>query len=157
MVACLGRGVGKEFDCSLILASKSSPLAVYPGLELATVGEVKSLEKRPFVALDRRCPLTSANRFLELPGVDLDQFRIEPELSSRRKNEIAAEGVSDCVHRLVERMLRERSRALGPEVSLDTVARKSLPASEGENREQAQRPFLLRGYGDCRRRVPQGK
>src|SRR5438105_8619333 len=50
VVAGLGRGIGKEFDCSLILAAKSSPLAVNPRLELATVGEMKSVEQRPFVA-----------------------------------------------------------------------------------------------------------
>src|SRR5207237_8235811 len=115
--------------CGLILAAKSSPLAVYPRLELTTVGEVKSVEQRPFVTLDRRCPLTGANRFLELPGIDLDRVGVEPELSSGRDNEIAAEGVADCVDRLVEGMPRQRGGALGPAVGLEAAARESLPAS----------------------------
>src|SRR5205823_6101954 len=44
VVARLGRSAGKEFDCCLILASKSSSLAVNPRFELATVGEMKSVE-----------------------------------------------------------------------------------------------------------------
>src|SRR5205823_9422133 len=51
VVARLGRGVGKEFDCCLILASKSSSLAVNPRFELPTVGEMKSVEQRPLVAV----------------------------------------------------------------------------------------------------------
>ena len=101
--------------------------------------------------------MTRANRILEFPEVDLDQVRIEPKLSPPRENEIAAEGVSDCVDRLVERMPGKRGRALGPEVRLDPVARKSFPASHGENCEQAQRPLLLRGYRDRTSLVPQGK
>src|SRR5207253_5173172 len=116
VVGRLGRSVGKEFDCCLILASKSSSLALYPRFELATVREIKSFEQRPFVAGDRRRPLTGANRFLELPGIDLDQVGVEPELSSCRENEIAAEAVADCVDRLVERMPSQRGRAFGPEV-----------------------------------------
>jgi hypothetical protein len=76
MVACLGSSAGKETDCRLIFRSKSSALAVYPRLELATVGEMESVEKRAFVVLDRGGPLTRANRFLEFPGVNLDQVRI---------------------------------------------------------------------------------
>src|SRR4029077_6632440 len=134
-----------------------SALRVYPRLGFTSVGKVKSVEQRSLVAFDRRGPLTRANRFLEFPGRNLDQIRIEPELSSHRENEIAAEGVSDRVDRLVERMVRKWCRAFRPEVGLDAVARKTLSASQSENRKQAQRPLLLRGYGDRGSLVPQGK
>jgi hypothetical protein len=76
VVASLGRKVGQEFDSSLILQSQSRSLCVYPRLKLAAVGKIKSVQERPLVMADRRGPLTGANRFLELPYVGVDEFRI---------------------------------------------------------------------------------
>ena len=76
MVARLGRILSKKFDGLLILSQQPSALRVYPRLGLTTVGKMDSVEKRPLVAFNRRGPLTRANRFLEFPGVDLDQVRL---------------------------------------------------------------------------------
>ena len=103
---------------------------------------------------DRRCPLAGANRLLELPYVDPNQFWIEPELSCRREYEIASQRMPDRVDRLIERVLCPRARAFRPEVSLDAVARETLPAGQAEDRQQTQRPLLLRGYGDRMSLVP---
>src|SRR2546430_4464857 len=127
MVACLFRTVGKDFDGVLILESQSLPGCVYPRLELVAVCKMKSIQERPFVVADRRCPLTGANRSLELPYVNSNQFWIEPELSCCREDEIAAQGMSDRVDRLIERVLCPCARAFRPEVGLDAVARETLP------------------------------
>jgi hypothetical protein len=65
--------------------------------------------------------------------------------------------MSGRVDRLIERVLCPRARAFRPEVSLDPVARETLPAGQAEHRKQTQRPLLLRGYGDRTSVVPQGQ
>ena len=102
----------------------------------------------------RNCPLTGANRRLELPDVNPNQFWIEPELSCCRENEIASQRMPDRINRLIERVLCPRARAFRPEVGLDPVARETLPTAEAEDRQQTQRPLLLRGYGDRMSLVP---
>src|SRR3989449_798181 len=97
MVACFGRKVGKEFDSLLILKSQPRSVCVYPRLELVAVCKMKSVQERPLVMADRHGPLTRANRLLELPYVDPNQVRIESELSSCRKYEIASQRMSDRV------------------------------------------------------------
>ena len=97
---------------------------------------MEPVQERPFVIVSRRCPLTGANRFVEIPGVNLDQIRVEPKLSPCRENEIASESVADCIYRLLERMLCIRTGALRPQVGFDPLALKSLPACQGENGEQ---------------------
>src|SRR2546429_4523096 len=102
---------------------------------------MKSVQERPLIVADRRGPLPSANRLLELPYVDPNQVRIESELSSCRKYEIASQRMSDRVDRLIERVLCPCARAFRPEVGLDAVAR--------ETRFSAQEI----GRASCRERV----
>src|SRR6185295_19250544 len=123
MVACFGCKVGKKFDRLLILQSQLRSVCVYPRLELVAVCKMKSVQERPLIVADRRCPLTGANRLLELPDVDPNQVRIEPELSSCRDYDIASQRMSDCVDRLIERVLCPRDGAFRPEVGLDPIAR----------------------------------
>src|SRR5436309_11028586 len=118
---------------------------------------MKSVQERPLVVADRRCPLTGPNRLLELPYVNLNQVRIEPELSSRREYDVAAKRVSDRVDRLIERVLCPRAGAFRPEVGLDPVARETQFSAQAQDRKQTQRPLLLRGYGDRASLVAQGK
>src|SRR5467141_1147424 len=118
---------------------------------------MKSVQERPLIVADRRCPLAGANRLLEFPYVNPHQFRIEPQLSSCREDDIAAQRMSDRVHRLIERVLCPRAGAFRPEVGLDPVASETLPTAHAEHRQQTQRPFLLRGYGDRTSLVAQGK
>ena len=106
---------------------------------------MKSVQERPLIVVDRHCPLTGANRFLELPYVDPNQVRIEPELSCCGEYEIAAQGVSDRIDRLIERVLCPRAGAFRPEVGLDPIARETLPSAQAQDRQQTQRPLLLRG------------
>src|SRR6266849_955751 len=157
MVACLRRMLGKEFDGFLVLKSQSRSVCVYPRLELVAACKMKSVQERPLIVADRHCPLTGANRLLELPYVNPYQFRIEPQLSSCREDEIAAQRMSERVDRLIERVLCSRAGAFRPEVGLDPVARETLPPDQAEDRQQTQRPLLLRGYGDRASLVPQGK
>jgi hypothetical protein len=63
----------------------------------------------------------------------------------------------DRVDRLIERVLCPRARAFRPEVGLDAVARETLPTAQAEDRQQTQRPLLVRGYGDRTSLVPQGQ
>src|SRR5204863_4669435 len=146
MVASFCRSVGKAFDSFLILESRSRSVCVYPRLELAAIGKMKSVQERPLIVADRRCPLTGAHRLLELPYVNSNQFWIEPELSCCREYEIAAQGVSDRIDGLIERVLCPCGRAFRPEVGLDAVASETLPTAQAEDRQQTQRPLLLRGY-----------
>src|SRR5207253_7040308 len=88
MVACLRRILGKDLDGVLILESQSRPVCVYPRLELVAVCKMKSVQERPLIVADRHGPLTRANRLLELPDVNPNQVRIEPELSSCRDYDI---------------------------------------------------------------------
>src|SRR5712664_943966 len=148
MVAGFGREAGKEFESLLILESQSGSVCVYPRLELVAVCKMKSIQQRPLVMADRRCPLAGAHRLLELPYVNSNQFWIEPELSCCREYEIAAEGVSDRIDGLIERVLCPRARAFRPEVGLDPVASETLTTAQAEDRQQTQGPLLLRGYGD---------
>src|SRR5258705_13821604 len=104
---------------------------------------MKSVQERPFIVADRHGPLTGANRLLELPCVDPNQVRIEPELSSCRDDDIASQRMPDQVDRLIERVLCPRAGAFWPQVGLDSVARNTLPAAQAENRKQTQRPLLL--------------
>src|SRR5450759_164950 len=157
MIACFGRKVGKEFESGLVLPSQSRSLRVYPQLKLAAVSKMKSVQERPLIVADRRGPLTCANRFLELPFVSVDKFRIQPEFSSCREYEIASESVSDRVYRLIEGVPRKRARAFRPEVGFDPVASETLPGAKAEDGEQTQRPFLLRDYRDGTFVSPQGK
>ena len=129
MVAGFGREAGKEFDSLLILKSQSRSVGVYPRVELVAICKMKAIQERPLIVADRRCPLTGAHRLLELPKVNLNQFWIEPELSCCREYEIAAQGVSDRIDRLIERVLCPRARAFRPEVGLDPVARETLPTA----------------------------
>src|SRR5882672_12419860 len=115
---------------------------------------MKSVQERPRIMADRRCPLTGPNRLLELPDVNPHQVRIEPELSSCREYDIASQCMSDRVDRLIERVLCPRAGAFRPEVGLDPVARDTLPTAQGEDRKQTQWPLLLRGYGDRMSLVP---
>src|SRR5882672_10766599 len=157
MVACLRRTVGKDFDRLVILKSHSRSVCVYPRLELVAVRKVKSVQQRSLIVADRHCPLTGANRALELPYVNPNQVRIEPKLSSRGEDDIASERMSNRVDRLIERVLCPRAGAFRPEVSFDPVARETLPTAQAEDRQQTQRPLLLRGYGDRASVVAQGK
>src|SRR3989442_563796 len=118
---------------------------------------MESVQERPPIVADRRCPLTGANRLLELPYVDPNQVRIEPELSSCREYDSASKRVSDRVDRLIERVLCPCARAFRPEVGLDAVARETRFSAQAEDRQQTQRPLLLRGYGDRASLVAQGK
>src|SRR5882762_515035 len=118
---------------------------------------MKAVQERSLIVADRRGPLTGPNRSLELPYVNPHQFRIEPQLSSCREDDIAAQRMSDRVDRLIERMLCPCARAFRPEVSLDPVARETRPTTQAEDRKQTQRPLLLRGYGDRASLVAQGK
>src|SRR2546430_4241195 len=157
MVACFGRKVGKAFETLLILKSHSRSVCFYPRLELVAVCKMKSVQERPLIVADRHGPLTRANRLLELPDVNPNQVRIEPELSSGREEEIASQRMPDRVHRLIERVLCPRARAFRPQVGLDPIARETLPTAQAEDRKQTQWPLLLRGYGDRISLVPQGK
>src|SRR5438093_254116 len=157
MVACFSRKVGKDFESLLILESQPRSVCVYPRLELVAVCKMKSVQERPLIVADRHGPLTGANRLLELPYVNLNQVRIEPELSSRREYDVAAKRVSDRVDRLIERVLCPRAGAFRPEVGLDPFARETLPTAQAEDRQQTQRPLLLRGYGDRASLVAQGQ
>src|SRR6266480_7856895 len=148
MVACFGRKVGKVFETLLILKSQSRSVCLYPRLELVAICKMKSVQERPVIVADRLGPLTRANRLLELPGVNPNQVRIEPELASCRDYDIASQPMPDRVDRLIERVLCPRARAFRPEVGLDPVARETLPSAQAEDRQQTQRPLLLRGYGD---------
>src|SRR5438046_4508135 len=118
---------------------------------------MKSVQERPLIVADRRCPLTGPNRLLELPYVNPHQFRIEPQLSSCREDDIAAQRMSDRVDRLIERVLCTRAGAFRPEVGLDAVARETQFSTQAQDRKQTQRPLLLRGYGDRSSLVAQGK
>src|SRR5436853_3174805 len=131
MVACFGRKVGKGFESLLIIESQSRSVCVYPRLELTAICKMESVQERPFRVADRRCPLTGANRLLELPCVDPNQVRIEPELSSCRDYDIASQRMPDRVDRLIERVLCPRARAFRPEVGLDPVAREALTSYQG--------------------------
>src|SRR5467141_3539027 len=157
MVAGFGREAGKEFDSLLILESQPRSVCVYPRLELVAICKMKAIQERPLIVADRRCPLTGAHRLLELPKVNLNQFWIEPELSCCREYEIAAQGVSDRIDRLIERVLCPRARAFRPEVGLDPVARDTRCSAQAQDRKQTQRPLLLRGYGDRASLVAQGE
>src|SRR5947208_10874494 len=118
---------------------------------------MKSVQGRPLIVADRRCPLTGPNRLLELPYVNPHQFRIEPQLSSCREDDITAQRMSDRVDRLIERVLCPRARAFRPEVGLHAVARETRFSAQAQDRKQTQRPLLLRGYGDRASLVAQGK
>src|SRR2546425_11600150 len=118
---------------------------------------MKSVQERPLIVADRRCPLAGANRLLEFPYVNPHQFRIEPQLSSCRKYEIASQRMSDRVDRLIECVLCPCGRAFRPEVGLDAVARETRFSAQAQDRKQTQRPLLLRGYGDRASLVAQGK
>src|SRR5437016_1926064 len=157
MVECLGRMVGKEFDRLLILESKPSSVCLYPRVELMAVCKVKSVQERSLIVADCRRPLTGATRLLELPDVDPNHVRLEPELSSCRDYDIASERMSDRVDRLIERVLCPGARAFRPEVGLNAVARETRFSAQAQDRQQAQRPLLLRGYGDRASLVAQGK
>src|SRR5207249_7852511 len=103
MVACFGRKVGKEFESLLILKSESRSVCLYPRLQLVAVCKMKSVQERPLIVADRHGPLTRANRLLELPNVNLNEFWIEPEFSSYRDYDIASQRMPDRVDRLIER------------------------------------------------------
>src|SRR5882672_7367374 len=118
---------------------------------------MKSVQERPLIVADRRCPLTGPNRLLELPYVNPHQVRIEPQLSSCRDYDIASERMSDRVDRLIERVLCPWARAFRPEVGLDAIARETRFSAQAQDRQQTQRPLLLRGYGDRASLVAQGK
>src|SRR5882762_465360 len=157
MVACFGRKVGKEFESLLILESQPRSVCLYPRLELVAVCKMKSVQERPLIVADRHGPLTRANRLRELPYVDPNQVRIEPELSSCREYDIACQRMPDRVDRLIERVLCPWARAHRPEVGLDAVARETRCSAQAQDRKQTQRPLLLRGYGDRAGLVAQGK
>src|SRR5687767_15263586 len=106
MVARLGRTVGEEFESDFILSPQSGSLCIDPRLELAALRKMKSVEERPLVVADRRCPLTGAHCGVELPDVSDDQFRIQPKLAPCGEDEIAADCVPDRVDRLVKRVPR---------------------------------------------------
>src|SRR3989442_11221090 len=118
---------------------------------------MKAVQERPLVMADRHGPLTSANRLLELPYVDPNLVRIEPELSSCRDYDIASERMSDRVDRLIERVLCPCPGAFRPEVGLEAVARETRVSAQAQDRKQTQRPLLLRGHGDRGSLVAQGK
>src|SRR5437667_5706664 len=118
---------------------------------------MKSVQERPLIVADRRCPLAGANRLLELPYVDPHQIWIEPELSSCREQEIASQRMPDRVNRLIECVLCPRAGAFRPEVGLDAIARETRFSAQAQDRKQTQRPLLLRGYGDRASLVAQGK
>src|SRR5947208_1130971 len=150
MVASFCREVGKAFDSLLILESQSRPVCVYPRLELVAVCKMNPVQERPLVEADRRCPLSRAHRLLELPYVNLNQFRIEPELSCCREYQIASQRLSDPVHRLIERVVCPRAGAFRPEVGLDPIARETLPTAPAEMRpsfDAASRPCPAPGSG----------
>jgi hypothetical protein len=94
---------------------------------------------------------------LELPDVNPNQVRIEPELSSCREYDIASKRMSDRVDRLIKRVLCPCAGAFRPEVGLDPVASETLPTAQAQDRKQTQRPLLLRGRGDRASLVAQGK
>src|SRR5437667_9453616 len=157
MVACFGRKVGKEFESLLILESQSPSVCLYPRLELVDVCKMKSVQERPLIVADRHGPLTRANRLLDLPDVNPNQVRIQPELSSCREYDIACQRMPDCVDRLIERVLCPRARAFRPEVCLDAIARETGFSAQAQDRKQTQRPPLLRRDGDRASLVAQGK
>src|SRR5256886_11275017 len=157
MVACFGRKVGKAFETLLILKSQSRSVCLYPRLELVTVCKMKSVQERPLIVTDRHGPLIRANRLLELPDVNLNQFWIEPELPSCREYDIACQRMPDRVDRLIERVLCPCGRALRPEVGLDPVARETRFSAQAQDRKQTQRALLLCGYGDRASLVAQRK
>src|SRR5437899_8578498 len=105
MVACLRRILGKDLDGVLILESQSRSVCVYPRLELVAICKMKSVQERPLIVADRRCPLAGAHRLLEVPYVNPYQFWIEPELSCCREDESASQRMPDRVDRLIERVL----------------------------------------------------
>ncbi len=72
MVAGIRRSVGKRFDSSLILQSQPRSLRIYPRLELAAVGKMKSFEQRSLVKAGCRREVLGANCFLEIPEISLD-------------------------------------------------------------------------------------
>src|SRR5712664_3881948 len=115
---------------------------------------MKSVQERPLIVADRRCPLAGANRLLEFPYVHPHQFRIEPQVSSCREDDIASQRMSDRVDRLIERVLCPCARAFRPEVGLDAVARETRFSAQAQDRQQTQRPLLLRGYGDRMSLIP---
>src|SRR2546425_499645 len=79
------------------------------------------------------------------------------ELSSCRDYDIASERMSDRVDRLIECVLCPCAGAFRPEVGLEAVARETRFSAQAQDRQQTQRPLLLRGYGDRASLVAQGK
>src|SRR2546430_11217659 len=118
---------------------------------------MQPVQERPLIVADRRGPLTGTNRLLELPCVNPNQVRIEPELSSCRDDDIASQRMPDRVGRLIERVLCPCAGAFRPEVCLEAVARETRFSAQAQDRKQTQRPLLLRGYGDRACLVAQGK
>src|SRR5882672_1208055 len=157
MVASLRRTLGKKFDRLVILESQPRSVCLYPRLELVAVCKMKSVQERPLIVADRHGPLTRANGLLEFPNVNLNRFWIEPELPSCRDDDIASQRMPDRVNRLIERVLCPCARALRPEVGLDAVARETRFSAQAQDRQQTQRPLLLRGYRDRASLVAQGK
>src|SRR5258705_13516667 len=127
MVACFARNGGGGWESRRILGSQVRAGFLYPRLELVATAKMESVQERPLIVVDRRCPLTGPNRLLELPYIDPHQVRIEPQLSTYREDDIAGQRMSDRVDRLIERVLCPRGRALRPEVRLDAGARETLP------------------------------
>src|SRR5258705_3235690 len=154
MVACFGRKVGEEFESLLILEPQPRSVCLYPRLELVAVCKMKPVQERPLKVADRHGPLTRANRLLELPNVNLNQVRIEPELPSCRDYDIASQRMPDRVDRLIERVLCPCAVAFRPEVGLDAAPRETLFSAQAQDRKQAHSPLLLRGYGDRMSLVP---
>src|SRR5437762_13666992 len=123
MVASFCRNVGEAFDSFLTLESQSRSVCVYPRLELAAIGEMKSVQEPPLIVADRRCPLTGAHRLLEFPYVNSHQFWMEPELSCCREYEIASKRMSGRVVRPVDGVPWLPGRGLRPGTRLDAGAR----------------------------------
>src|SRR6266550_5622652 len=157
MIPGLGGAVRQKLHGGLIIEQHSRTLSVDPRLELTTFTKMKSVQKCSLVDLDRSRPSSGANCIVERPQVDIDEFRIQPELLASRDYELASELAPDRVDSLIQCVSRTRGGAFRPEVGLDTVARHALLAAEGEDREQTQRPVLLRRQRDGAGVTTQGK
>ena len=121
----------------MIVCEQPASVGVYPRLELAALGKMKSVEKGAVIKANRRRPLPGTDRFLELPKINRDPIWIEPQLASRREEDIASESVADRVDSLIQRVPCQRGRAFRPEVGLDPLARETLPGAQSEHCQQA--------------------
>src|SRR5688572_10752456 len=145
-----GGGIARElFEGVHVRALEEAALALHPAIEFGTAGQVKPIEERTTVEVDRSLEVPLVYGGLEVDGIDAEDLGVQPELAHPDDDLVVADFPADGVQRLVEGVASALFLDVRPERADQSIARHPGLAATREEREDRESSGLCQRAGEC--------